>query len=176
MLPLGRKNARKCSECDITCHANCAHLVPDFCGMSMETANQLLRDMRDINKARGGRTLPPPRQSSRSQQPTGPADMSQMVGAVDRMKLEQQSTVPDGRMPGMPPQAVDPRLQQPSLQMSPSPSQSPQMAPRPMPGRVHPPAYEQPPPGAGALNVRPGYDHPADGYVVCLPLNRDATC
>src|ERR1700761_9104111 len=47
MLPFGRKNARRCTECDITCHANCAHLVPDFCGMSMETANQLLRDWRD---------------------------------------------------------------------------------------------------------------------------------
>ncbi|KAG9315591.1 kinase-like domain-containing protein [Chiua virens] len=57
ILPLGRKNARRCTECEITCHANCAHLVPDFCGMSMETANQLLRDWRDINRARaGGRT------------------------------------------------------------------------------------------------------------------------
>lgn len=62
MLPLGRQNARRCTECDITCHANC---VPDFCGMSMETANQLLRASRDINGERGGkgksvRAQPPP--------------------------------------------------------------------------------------------------------------------
>jgi hypothetical protein len=42
MLPLGKKNARKCTECSLTCHLQCAHLVPDFCGMSMEKANQIL--------------------------------------------------------------------------------------------------------------------------------------
>ncbi|PGH27006.1 AGC/PKC protein kinase [Polytolypa hystricis UAMH7299] len=42
LLPFGRKNAKKCSECSLTCHAHCAHLVPDFCGMSMEVANQIL--------------------------------------------------------------------------------------------------------------------------------------
>ncbi|CAO1628839.1 unnamed protein product [Parajaminaea phylloscopi] len=52
ILPLGRKNARKCSECDITCHSDCAHLVPDFCGMSMEMANQLLSDIESINRVK----------------------------------------------------------------------------------------------------------------------------
>ncbi|SNX86869.1 probable protein kinase C [Melanopsichium pennsylvanicum] len=52
ILPLGRKNARKCSECDITCHTDCAHLVPDFCGMSMEMANQLLSDIETINRVK----------------------------------------------------------------------------------------------------------------------------
>ena len=42
ILPLGKKNSRKCSECGLTCHSHCAHLVPDFCGMSMEMANQIL--------------------------------------------------------------------------------------------------------------------------------------
>ena len=63
MLPLGRKNARKCSECGITCHANCAHLVPDFCGMSMETANQLLAEIQKVKSSRtaGGRPPQPTR-------------------------------------------------------------------------------------------------------------------
>lgn len=52
MLPLGRKNARRCTECDITCHANCAHLVPDFCGMSMETANQLLAEIQKVKTSK----------------------------------------------------------------------------------------------------------------------------
>jgi hypothetical protein len=52
MLPLGRKNSKKCSECGITCHATCTHFVPDFCGMSMETANRLIADMRLINSTR----------------------------------------------------------------------------------------------------------------------------
>ncbi|RMZ75252.1 hypothetical protein DV738_g5581, partial [Chaetothyriales sp. CBS 135597] len=49
LLPLGRKNARKCSECGLTCHAGCQHLVPDFCGMSMIVANQILET---INKTK----------------------------------------------------------------------------------------------------------------------------
>jgi hypothetical protein len=42
LLPLGRKNAKKCSECGLTCHTQCQHLVPDFCGMSMIVANEIL--------------------------------------------------------------------------------------------------------------------------------------
>ncbi|KAK5109011.1 hypothetical protein LTR62_007645 [Meristemomyces frigidus] len=46
MLPLGRKQSRKCSECKLTCHSNCVHFVPDFCGMSMEAANQILAELK----------------------------------------------------------------------------------------------------------------------------------
>ncbi|PWY95860.1 protein kinase c [Aspergillus sclerotioniger CBS 115572] len=45
LLPFGRKNAKRCSECGLTCHAHCTHLVPDFCGMSMEAANQILETL-----------------------------------------------------------------------------------------------------------------------------------
>ncbi|KAK9457255.1 hypothetical protein V1511DRAFT_508698 [Dipodascopsis uninucleata] len=47
MLPLGKKNARKCTECGLTCHADCVHLVPDFCGMSMETASKIIEALRN---------------------------------------------------------------------------------------------------------------------------------
>lgn len=66
MLPVGKKNTRKCSECSLTCHTQCMHLVPDFCGMSMEVANQILREVK-IAKKKGpplpsgrasGHTLP----------------------------------------------------------------------------------------------------------------------
>jgi Protein kinase domain len=30
------------TECGLTCHQQCAHLVPDFCGMSMIVANEIL--------------------------------------------------------------------------------------------------------------------------------------
>lgn len=46
MLPVGKKNARKCTECALTCHTQCVHLVPDFCGMSMEAANTILAELR----------------------------------------------------------------------------------------------------------------------------------
>lgn len=103
MLPFGRKNARRCTECDITCHANCAHLVPDFCGMSMETANQLLRDWRDINRARGNkaaaasqtsRVQPPPTYSPPPDQ-TGPATQD-----LERLRL----TGSESPRPETPPQ------------------------------------------------------------------------
>lgn len=34
-------------ECGLTCHAQCTHLVPDFCGMSMEMANNILKQIRE---------------------------------------------------------------------------------------------------------------------------------
>ncbi|CAJ0831071.1 1746_t:CDS:2, partial [Entrophospora sp. SA101] len=30
------------TECHITCHAKCTHLVPDFCGMPMRTASEMI--------------------------------------------------------------------------------------------------------------------------------------
>ena len=55
MLPIGRKQSRKCSECKLTCHAGCMHLVPDFCGMSMEKANEILAEIVKAKTAGGGR-------------------------------------------------------------------------------------------------------------------------
>ncbi|MCJ1358336.1 MAG: Serine/threonine kinase [Icmadophila ericetorum] len=50
ILPFGKKNCRKCTECSLTVHAQCAHLVPDFCGMSMLRANEILSQIRGIPK------------------------------------------------------------------------------------------------------------------------------
>ncbi|KAJ5620574.1 hypothetical protein N7510_004558 [Penicillium lagena] len=68
LLPFGRKNAKRCSECGLTCHAHCTHLVPDFCGMSMEAANQILETLiraknhnksASVSSGLSGRTLRP---------------------------------------------------------------------------------------------------------------------
>ncbi|KAI0284016.1 hypothetical protein BGY98DRAFT_1093647 [Russula aff. rugulosa BPL654] len=97
MLPIGRKNARRCTECDITCHANCAHLVPDFCGMSMETANQLLRDWRDINRARTSKAAAS--QFPRVQPPPAYAPSSDQTGGlpqeVERLRLGAEPPLPE---------------------------------------------------------------------------------
>ncbi|KAF8558382.1 hypothetical protein OG21DRAFT_1455993 [Imleria badia] len=149
ILPLGRKNARRCTECEITCHANCAHLVPDFCGMSMETANQLLRDWRDINRARGGRTATarPMTQIQTPQTqvtPLPPVDV-QITQGMDRLQLtgtvDISPSAPPAELYGRrtPTQdGIDSRYPQPS------PSSVP---PRPPPGaRVPvPPAYPNEP-------------------------------
>ncbi|KAJ5098462.1 hypothetical protein N7532_005463 [Penicillium argentinense] len=68
LLPFGRKNAKRCTECGLTCHAHCTHLVPDFCGMSMEAANQILETLiraknhnksTSVSSGLSGRTLRP---------------------------------------------------------------------------------------------------------------------
>ncbi|CAR22025.1 protein kinase C [Lachancea thermotolerans CBS 6340] len=51
ILPWGKKNLRKCSECGIMCHVQCAHLVPDFCGMSMGMANKILTAIQDTKRS-----------------------------------------------------------------------------------------------------------------------------
>ncbi|CAO3629359.1 unnamed protein product [Cunninghamella blakesleeana] len=63
ILPLGSKSTKKCSECGITCHIKCAHLVPDFCGLSMEMANQMLAEIKAAKRRTGdgsSSTLNPP--------------------------------------------------------------------------------------------------------------------
>ncbi|KAH7388848.1 protein kinase C [Pyrenochaeta sp. MPI-SDFR-AT-0127] len=51
VLPFGRKQTKKCTECGLTCHAHCVHFVPDFCGMSMEVANQILMEIKRTRRA-----------------------------------------------------------------------------------------------------------------------------
>ncbi|EPQ54936.1 hypothetical protein GLOTRDRAFT_130101 [Gloeophyllum trabeum ATCC 11539] len=129
MLPLGRKNARKCTECDITCHATCAHLVPDFCGMSMETANRLLHDWRDINRARGGKSVsqarPKPKQESTQSPMLPPVGLE---GDMGNLRLT-------GDIPPLD-QAYGQAAQAPGYAQQPYPAQAP---PRPPPGAKIPP-------------------------------------
>ncbi|KAL3234366.1 Protein kinase C-like 1 [Nakaseomyces bracarensis] len=51
ILPWGKQKVRKCTECNIMCHTQCAHLVPDFCGMSMEMANKILKTIEDTKRS-----------------------------------------------------------------------------------------------------------------------------
>ncbi|KXN88120.1 Protein kinase C-like protein, partial [Leucoagaricus sp. SymC.cos] len=185
MLPLGRKNARKCTECGITCHANCAHLVPDFCGMSMETANELLRSWRDINRqkidrqSRAAATAPPKHTQTPLPPPLPPVDAgpNQLGLSMDKMKIsgpEQGAPVYDGYgRPMGPPDRYpqDPRYyqqqqQQPSQQIPPQqpgppypPQQSPPMANRPPPGR-----QGTAPPGFPAPQMQPPARPPSRPY------------
>jgi hypothetical protein len=144
MLPLGRKNARKCSECDITCHANCAHLVPDLCGMSL----QMLQNWHTINKARSVAKGSAPRPSQvTSQYPASPSSttdsFAQIGGSMDRMRL---SGSPE-YTPSQDRPTPDPRyLQQQAQPPSPTTYSVPQGLP---PGA-------RPPPGA-RIPIPPGY-------------------
>ncbi|KIJ54841.1 hypothetical protein M422DRAFT_24731 [Sphaerobolus stellatus SS14] len=161
MLPLGRKNARKCSECDLTCHASCAHLVPDFCGMPMETANQLLAQLRAIESRRKPQPaiphehkhlqlLPPPPSNEPPQVERITEGLEQArITAVPEPPYEQQRPISQGMYqaqappplmpPGydqrysQPPPVSKPGAKQPQLPQGPTPpySQDGQQAPSP---------------------------------------------
>ena len=149
ILPLGRKNARKCSECDLTCHADCAHLVPDLCGMSMEMANQLLSDMEAINKVKSSA------KTQAAQQQTGPQNDTINVGRL--------GSATEGRLTGLEQQTSQmsirpPPPQQPSFQQHQRPQQAAMGTPPTMGqhGRM-PPQVQEPPRPYGA-GPGPGMD------------------
>ncbi|KAF2704468.1 kinase C-like protein [Pleomassaria siparia CBS 279.74] len=77
ILPLGRKQTKKCTECSLTCHAACVHFVPDFCGMSMEVANQILMEIKRTRRGQsaGGSSTMTSR-VLRPQQPAKPTSPS----------------------------------------------------------------------------------------------------
>ncbi|KIO16838.1 hypothetical protein M407DRAFT_85547, partial [Tulasnella calospora MUT 4182] len=87
---VGRKIAKQCSECDVTCHADCVHLVPDFCGMSMIAANELLGKIHAIKAQQKSRPQPQHRPSpSRTnvQQPP-PPPVEQITSGMGQMNMQ----------------------------------------------------------------------------------------
>ena len=48
--------SNKSIECNLTCHAGCVHFVPDFCGMSMESANQILMEIKRTKRTQSAST------------------------------------------------------------------------------------------------------------------------
>ncbi|KAL7424748.1 Serine/threonine kinase [Cryptotrichosporon argae] len=111
MLPLGRKNAVKCSECALTCHQTCSHFVPDFCGMTMEMANILLTNLRAIKTT----------QTAKSKRPAPPSD--KITPATSTSSTSSVSTLPQYQ-PAAPMQAPLPPPQQ-----RPQPATNDQRAP-----------------------------------------------
>ncbi|RDL39966.1 Protein kinase C [Venustampulla echinocandica] len=104
ILPFGKKNCRKCSECSLTCHAQCVHLVPDFCGMSMAVANVILDGIRNQKRRQtaqptmSGRTLRP--QSGRTPEQGQLTDSGAQQVAPDRINSF-------GSLPASSPQATE---------------------------------------------------------------------
>ncbi|KAF1956367.1 hypothetical protein CC80DRAFT_504929 [Byssothecium circinans] len=91
ILPLGRKQSQKCAECGLTCHAGCVHFVPDFCGMSMEVANQILMEIKRTKRGQSatGSSMPttmrPPKPAKPSPGPAfAPPPGQEAQGQPDR--------------------------------------------------------------------------------------------
>lgn len=123
------------TECGITCHTKCAHLVPDFCGMSMEMANQMLAEIKAAKRrtTEGGSTpkltkaeRPTSGGSSASLGDSLPTNMSQLSLQSGHHQQQQQQ-----QMPMQQPQSYPPG----SMYMPPGNAQSmpvsqPQMRPQ----------------------------------------------
>lgn len=43
-------------ECGLTCHVGCVHFVPDFCGMSMRKANEILKEIKRTKRTQTATT------------------------------------------------------------------------------------------------------------------------
>ena len=70
-------------ECGLTCHAQCTHLVPDFCGMSMEMANNILAQIRATKNKKASSSFAATNLSDRTFRPQG--------GPVKRKELPDTS-------------------------------------------------------------------------------------
>lgn len=67
------------TECNLTCHAGCVHLVPDFCGMSMSVANVILDGIRNQKRRQTAQTP----MAGRTLRQGGPKPLVEAAGPPD---------------------------------------------------------------------------------------------
>ncbi|KIV93870.1 hypothetical protein, variant 1 [Exophiala mesophila] len=155
LLPLGRRNAKKCSECGLTCHAQCQHLVPDFCGMSMIVANEILETISrtknhnkssSIGSGMSGRTLRP-----NSGRP-GPTSPTQSFAGSDTTLSQQVSNQSYDQSQEQPKPSSAAMSAAASMYNQPPQSQQQQQQQRPLQQRVVSSAAVQ---AAAAATARP---------------------
>nr|XP_018267018.1 AGC/PKC protein kinase [Kwoniella dejecticola CBS 10117]OBR89176.1 AGC/PKC protein kinase [Kwoniella dejecticola CBS 10117] len=179
MLPFGRKNSVKCSECSLTCHQTCSHLVPDFCGMTMEMANILLKNLRDIKTTQVHKKPLPSASSSVS---TLPAYASQeKISAPPQLPpIQTQPPVQTPAPARPPPGAYDPRYGPSAAQQPRQPQQlPPQQQPyTPQPGydNLRPSGGRPMPQPPAQPQQRLSYQEqrPQDGYQQMPPVQAPA--
>ncbi|KAL2829960.1 kinase-like domain-containing protein [Aspergillus cavernicola] len=176
LLPFGRKNAKRCTECDLTCHANCTHLVPDFCGMSMEAANQILETIirakhhnksPSVSSGLSGKTLrpagapqdtphayPKPVESPSSYgAPQRPPSVEALSAATTSYMPPQSPT--SQRHPLPPRTSSSPAAAAAAVAAGQRPQQMPDVS-RPVQSSVHPPAHAHYDPAAYATYQQQG--------------------
>ncbi|EDO16596.1 hypothetical protein Kpol_520p17 [Vanderwaltozyma polyspora DSM 70294] len=100
ILPWGRQKVRRCTECGIMCHSQCAHLVPDFCGMSMEMANTILKTIQDTKRNQEKRRkIPPSLKTDKSSSSTSFAELSGRPTPISRNNTDFQQSYPIQQLP-----------------------------------------------------------------------------
>ncbi|KAF2447638.1 calcium-independent protein kinase C [Karstenula rhodostoma CBS 690.94] len=128
VLPLGRKQAQKCSECGLTCHVGCVHFVPDFCGMSMRKANEILKEIKKAKRTQSATTPGGLSDKTLRKNPARPAPAPALAPAPGPGPQPQFQPPPGQEQPPQPPQpdrysyGKDSRPQYPPGQQSYAPS------------------------------------------------------
>ncbi|CEG66545.1 Putative AGC/PKC protein kinase [Rhizopus microsporus] len=183
MLPLGSRGSKKCSECGITAHTRCERYVPDFCGLSMEMANQMLAEIKAAAKRK---TLESKSSSNRISKTEKTEEVvssveEDLVNQLSQVSVSpaspQSPPVPPPKspvvVPQTPPTMYNNNVQQPHPQQSvhqqPAhqqsyPPYSPQQQPMsmPQPPRIYPPQQQpqQPPPQQQRPPMLPPHGQP----------------
>ncbi|CEP06939.1 hypothetical protein [Parasitella parasitica] len=181
MLPLGSKGAKKCSECGVTCHTKCQHFIPDFCGLSMEMANQMLAEIKAANKRKTleGTAVTPSTSSTTAsnKQPGRTArpdeDNNRLGDQLSQLSLNQQKPlpIPQNQQPPVLPahgQPYQPQQQYPaSAQTTENPRYQQQQQ-----QQIRPPSpyHQQQPASAGnSPDMQPVYSHTPSAIKVARP-------
>ncbi|KAK8865995.1 hypothetical protein IAR55_001146 [Kwoniella newhampshirensis] len=174
MLPFGRKNSVKCSECALTCHQTCSHLVPDFCGMTMEMANILLKNLRDIKTTQvHKKPLPPSVSSSTSSVSTLPSYHAQERPPPPPVQQPVQQQAPPRPSPPGVYGPTDPRSGAPAQQPTPPQPSVQQYPPASGYNDIRPVGSRPMPQPPAAPQQRQSYDNqrPQDGYAAMPPVS-----
>ncbi|CAO3684231.1 unnamed protein product [Rhizopus stolonifer] len=166
MLPLGSRGAKKCSECDITAHTRCERCVPDFCGLSMEMANQMLAEIKAAAKRK---TLD--NKSNRTSK-TEKSEESTIVeeeglsNQLSQVSMEEQIPVPPPKSPVVVPQTPPTMYND----IQPASPQTPQAYPvSPQTAQIAQ-AYPASPQQAQVYPVSPQNPYPPQSYPQQQPM------
>lgn len=149
-----------CVECGISCHSKCAHLVPDFCGMSMEMANQMLAEIKAAKRRTNEVGTPKPQKAER---PTSGGSTTSLGERMDSLP----SGISQLSLQGGPQQQSHNHGQYPQQYSPSSMHMPPPMPPQGQHQMQYPQARPQPPPQAGPGNYnmsQPGPQSMQQGY------------
>lgn len=91
--------ANERTECGLTCHVNCIHFVPDFCGMTMEKANEIIGEIRKTKGRQASTVTAVSSMSSRTLRPTSgrPTPPPSQPSYMPTPSHQDQATTPQDR-------------------------------------------------------------------------------
>ncbi|KAI8644424.1 kinase-like domain-containing protein [Parasitella parasitica] len=185
MLPLGSKGAKKCYECGVTCHIKCQHFIPDFCGLSMEMANQMLAEIKAANRRKtlestavtpSTSTTTTTTAGSKPSRASRPDEETKLGDQISQLSLNQQKPLPVPQNQQQQKQQQHVQTPPPVLPTHGQPYQPQQQYPvqindpRYQQQQAHPASpYQQPASASISPNLRPAYSYASSALEIARP-------